>query len=572
MAEVMNPWFDISVAEMKVKVLILFSAFLISLGVQAQTTEFETATEAVKNMKVGYNLSNTLDAFTTEEWFNPTGWQDYETVWGNPITKPSQMKMMRKAGFNAIRIPVTWFPHMDATGKVDEAWMKRVHEVVDYVIDQGMYCILNSHHDTSHKDAWLWADKSYYEVQKRYKYLWTQIAQEFKDYDEHLLFAGWNEILERQELFGGEPDKDRYNVLNQINQDFVDAVRMVGGNNRSRNLIVAPYYNWCGWGEDTADFIIEALQALTVPNDELPGHILFEVHTYFDTSSNKISEVLDGTIESINTYLVSKGVPVVIGEWGPSNDYDNPAQSDAFARQFEEKTHSNHIVTFAWNGPLCYGEYRVLPAFEQPSYIRAMMKGYYGEEYEPQMLLKSDYDEAGQRKPFVHTVNYDGIWAELNLFSDDVPLKLKNYKALRVEFAEPVNTEAFVIKVYGDGETVQEVQGLSSGLTTAINFSDLPITKEVNRITLQHTQEGKAEAKVISAWLIRHDGTEEYSDLSPFLGCEITDVTKLASTAINPAISSPRQANAAIFNLAGQRLSSPQRGINIIGGRKVVVK
>ena len=201
-----------------------------------------------------------------------------------------------------------------------------------------------------------------------------------------------------------------------------------------------------------------------------------------------------------------------------------------------------------------------------------MMKGYYGEEYEPQMLLKSDYDEAGQRKPFVHTVNYDGIWAELNLFSDDVPLKLKNYKALRVEFAEPVNTEAFVIKVYGDGETVQEVQGLSSGLTTAINFSDLPITKEVNRITLQHTQEGKAEAKVISAWLIRHDGTEEYSDLSPFWGCEITDVTKLASTAINPAISSPRQANAAIFNLAGQRLSSPQRGINIIGGRKVVVK
>lgn len=93
-------------------------AMLMSVGIQAQTAEFETATEAVKNMKVGWNLGNTLDAFTTEEWFNPAGWQDYETVWGNPITKPELMRMFRKAGFNAVRVPVTWFPHMDANGKI----------------------------------------------------------------------------------------------------------------------------------------------------------------------------------------------------------------------------------------------------------------------------------------------------------------------------------------------------------------------------------------------------------------------------------------------------------------------
>ena len=58
------------------------------------------------------------------------------------------MLMMKNAGFGAVRVPVTWGIHMDASGKVFDAWMDRVHEVVGYVLDAGMYCILNVHHDT----------------------------------------------------------------------------------------------------------------------------------------------------------------------------------------------------------------------------------------------------------------------------------------------------------------------------------------------------------------------------------------------------------------------------------------
>ena len=567
------PRMFISNQNMKRTIISIIYMLLMTLDICAQGAEFETAAEAVENMKVGWNLGNTLDAFTTEEWFHPTGWQDYETIWGNPITKPSLMRMMRKAGFNAIRIPVTWFPHMDTTGKIDEVWMKRVHEVVDYVIDQGMYCILNSHHDTSHKDAWLWADKSYYEVQERYKYMWTQIAQEFQYYDEHLLFAGWNEILERQEIFGGDSDKERYNVLNQINQDFVDAVRAVGGKNKSRNLIVAPYYNWCGWGKGTPDYIIKALQALTVPNDEFPGHILFEVHTYFNTSDDKISEVLDGIIEAINTYLVTKGVPVVIGEWGPSNEYDNPTRTDAFARHFMQETHSNRIATFAWNGPLCNGEYRNLPAFEEPSYICGIMKGYYGEEYEPQMLLKNDYDEKGQRIQFVYTIGYDGIGTELNVFEDDVPLKFKNYKGIRIEFAEPVSPDEFHFRFYGDGSD-EDLRPVNNGQSTTIDFESLKFNQTINRITLQHTQEGKAEAKLICAWLIRHDGTEEYSDLSPFWGCEIKKIEDYVkpsalsySYSVNEVIGDKIMRSTTGEESLGTELYVPYRRYNVLNGR-----
>lgn len=56
--------------------------------------------------------------------------------------------MIREAGFGAIRVPVTWYNHMDIDGKVNAAWMARVKEVVGYVLSQGMYCIINVHHDT----------------------------------------------------------------------------------------------------------------------------------------------------------------------------------------------------------------------------------------------------------------------------------------------------------------------------------------------------------------------------------------------------------------------------------------
>ena len=146
---------NITPKKMRAKLLSIICLLLITLGIKAQNAEFETASEAVKNMKVGWNLVNTLDSYANPEkdtWFQPEGWWSWEKVWGNPVTKPELMKMIRKAGFNTMRIPVTWFPHTDTQGNIDSEWMKRVHEVVDYVIDQGMYCILNTHHETG-----LWA-------------------------------------------------------------------------------------------------------------------------------------------------------------------------------------------------------------------------------------------------------------------------------------------------------------------------------------------------------------------------------------------------------------------------------
>lgn len=178
--------------------------------------------------------------------------------------------MLKEAGFNAIRVPVTWYPHMGLKTnpnslvwdkkanplgtRVDADWMQRVREIVDYVASQGMYCILNVHHDTGAFDvAWVIADReSYSENKARYESLWTQIAEEFRDYDHLLLFESYNEILDPYGSWGypssrceGGYDRDvaasAYEAVNSYAQSFVNAVRATGGNNRTRNLIINNY-------------------------------------------------------------------------------------------------------------------------------------------------------------------------------------------------------------------------------------------------------------------------------------------------------------------------------------------
>ena len=112
------------------KALLFVCSLLISLSTNA--ADFESAKDAVKNMGIGWNLGNTLDANDATKTWKTT--EEHETCWGQPVTTPELLKMMKEAGFGAIRVPVTWYQEMDANGKVNDAWMKRVKEVVDYVI------------------------------------------------------------------------------------------------------------------------------------------------------------------------------------------------------------------------------------------------------------------------------------------------------------------------------------------------------------------------------------------------------------------------------------------------------
>lgn len=403
------------------KTLIILTLSLIGFtAAKAQTSDFETAKEAVKNMAVGWNLGNTLDSNSgdtlnmwIEHWTNRTP-ADYEKAWGQPQATAALMKMFKNAGFNVIRVPVTWYPHLeakfsfssnnnsywypskDALGtKINKAWMQRVKQVVDYVIDAGMYCILNIHHDTGAANtAWLVADEDVYAQQhERFEAIWEQIAEEFRDYDEHLLFEGYNEMLDVKDSwcfasfaasgnYNSAIARSAYNAINSYAQTFVNTVRATGGNNARRNLIVNTYGSCDGSGNWNSH-LQDPLKEMKLPDDNVSNHLIYEVHCYPDiTNLATAKSTFDTTVSNLKKNLASKGAPIIFGEWGTSTDnaYSNYRSNMVnFYRYFVEQAKKNDMGTIHWMG-LSDGEHRSKPEFNQQDLVDAIVKGYYGDE------------------------------------------------------------------------------------------------------------------------------------------------------------------------------------------------
>lgn len=267
--------------------------------------------EIVENMKIGWNLGNTLDSHNYKDYSN-----DGETAWGNPKTTKKMIDAVKAAGFNTVRIPVTWADHLNGD-TIDEAWLSRVKEVVDYAIDNDMYVIINVHHDV---DSWLIVSKAQEStVKAKYVKIWEQIANKFKDYDEKLIFEGLNEprIIGSANEWTCGTDEER-EVINNLLAAFVDTVRKSGGNNKTRTLLVTG---------NAASVDETAIKAIKIPDDD---HIAVSLHAYspynFALNDNGTSSFtdadkaeLDKMFSLINSTFVSKGIPVIMTECGSVN-------------------------------------------------------------------------------------------------------------------------------------------------------------------------------------------------------------------------------------------------------------
>ena len=542
-----------------------------------EISAFESANDAVKHMKVGWNLGNTLDAHNGQRVTDP---KVSEIMWGQPVTTPELMQMMKEVGFGAIRVPVTWYPHMDGNNKVDAAWMKRVHEIVDYVISTGMYCILNVHHDTGadsdNTKSWLKADETVYNQQKaRYEYLWQQIAEEFKDYGERLLFESYNEMLDTYNSwcfasfaapgqYNASVATSAYNAINSYAQSFVNTVRATGGNNAKRNLIVNTY-GACNGSGTWNSHLQDPLKQMKLPTDITEGHIIFQVHAYPNVVdlSSAMKEV-DQIFRDLNTYLVQKGAPVVIGEWGTSsgNDYiERRSNVLSFAKYFVEQAKAYNYAPFFWMG-LSDGTARSFPAFNQADLVMTILQAYYGSNYNPRLLTEDDFEITS------YLVNYNQQWSELNLSSNDI--SLSTYKAIRLELGETPNSGYYNIKVYGEKDGKEQSSAVSSQ-TTTLQFNRNTLGTKSRRITLQYMKTGNSTLNVKKAYLIRNDGTEIESRLSPFWGCTMEPQSSKKPSGIETTTTNTKK-DGAIYNLSGQRVTNPVRGIYIKDGKKYYVR
>ncbi len=507
---------------------------------------FEAATTAVKKMGVGWNLGNTLDANDASKKWTTTA--EHETCWGQPVTKRELIKMMKEAGFGAIRVPVTWYQEIDSEGKIKDAWMNRVKEVVDYVIGEGMYCILNLHHDTGADGgsfkSWIKADENNYAQNKsKFEYIWKQIAETFKDYDEHLLFEAYNEMLDAKNCwnyptsvgtFDADYAKKSLEALNNYAQSFVTAVRRTGGNNSIRNLIVNTYAASAG-GNWTANANLPVEQ-FKLPSDKASNHLIVEVHGYPNISNGFIKEFtyIDWLFNNIKDKLITRlKVPVIIGEWGTSNvdsgagktDYD-VRKSDffSFVDYWVKKAKELDIATFYWMG-LSDGAYRSIPAFNQPDLAERIVKAYHGDSYSGKYPVAS----------FEYVVNYNDDWSEMFLYGDwnDSKFKVSDFKSITVEM-DKVYGDKLQIKIYGDkipdtenSYKEQYVPLSATSATTTATFDAGTLGSTFQRITLQ-TNAGAQTARLKSVKLTKTDGSEVDGTVTAAWGCVVTGETSVS--------------------------------------------
>lgn len=331
-----------------------------------------TTMEIVEDMGVGINLGNTFDS--TGDWFHDVPGQ--ETAWGSPIITKKIIQGYADAGFGVMRLPVSWTVLMDKDGSINADFIDRVEEVAGWILDSGMYCILNSHHDG-------WSEKFYDDeaaAMELYEKMWKQICERFKDYGEKLMFESMNEVGfdKLWNRYGGTQGKaEAFDMFNKINQKFVDIVRASGGNNGERHLLIAAYWT---------DINLACDEMFKMPDDP-EGRCAVSVHYYTPATFCILSEDADwgkartdwgseADYNELNTqfdmmkeHYIDKGIPVIVGEFGCATSNKSREVAELWLNSVTEAGLSGKLCPVLWDTP--GGEYdREKAEFKYPDFMK----------------------------------------------------------------------------------------------------------------------------------------------------------------------------------------------------------
>lgn len=397
-------------------------------GSSSGTTETSSSSvEFVKKLGLGWNLGNTLDATADAGKSNQDN--NTETSWEMPATTQEMIKSVHAAGFNTIRIPVSWHNHIESvsgsTYKIDSKWMARVKEIVDWAIAEQMYVIINIHHDNM-KESSIKNDTTYgyalsktLSVQEKSKEwlssIWTQIATEFSSYGESLIF----EVLNEPRDIGGEvggnewwtTDSSLVSFITDYEKTCIKAIRSVKGN--ENRYIMVPGY--AASGSDSS-----LLTLYKMPEDSAKNKLILSAHAYspfyfamsntddttFDSPDD--AEELTKLFDYLKTNYIDKGIGVVMGE-ASASDKNNLSEREKWAKDYFTKATKIGIPVVLWDNMMtvanggkidsgeCHGYFnRKSLKWYFPSLIKTMGTCVYGSDFEKTAKIEADELEEGE--------------------------------------------------------------------------------------------------------------------------------------------------------------------------------
>ncbi|MCX7657273.1 MAG: glycoside hydrolase family 5 protein [Oscillospiraceae bacterium] len=349
------------------------------ISLQKKTLPENEAIAFVQDMKAGWNLGNTFDAIS-DGGYNEATEMKIESSWCGIATTKEMIDEIKKAGFNTVRIPVSWHNHLiDGNFTISQKWLDRIKEVVDYAISNDMYAIINIHHDIN--KAYYYPSSEYLENSKKYiSAIWTQLCQKFGDYDNHLIFESINEPRLAGTNYEWWFDKnsaqciDAANCINELNQLFVDTVRASGGNNASRYLMCPGY---------SASASSALMDEFKLPKDSVQNRLIVSVHAYtpysfalqdmnqsgsksdFKASNSSDTGEITSFMDSLYQKFISNGIPVVIGEFGARDKNSNTQARIDFTAYYVAYARANGITCCWWDNNAFSGSGENFGIFER---------------------------------------------------------------------------------------------------------------------------------------------------------------------------------------------------------------
>ncbi|MGN0620507.1 MAG: cellulase family glycosylhydrolase [Porcipelethomonas sp.] len=336
-------------------------------NVEAVSLSGQSARDITSQMKIGWNLGNSLDATGSSGLAVTAPPEKFVTSWGNPAPTKELIQTVHNGGFNTIRIPTTWYQHLIYNAETDmyeieDSWMNYVKQTVDYAYSLDMFVILNVHHE-DWVNVPVFTDDTLAVAQHKLADIWTQVSEEFADYDQHLIFEGMNEPRQTGNSSvsewgnGSEDNGYSWNYINTLNETFINTVRSQGSAANNERLLMIPGY--------VATSDTTALNNVTIPGNS--GNVALSVHAYapyfftMDTSSYANHQFpgksgwgedydyhLRNLFNSLKSVSDSKGLPIIIGEFSAS-DFENTSSRVEWAKAYLTYAKNAGIPCVLWD-------------------------------------------------------------------------------------------------------------------------------------------------------------------------------------------------------------------------------
>ena len=368
-----------------------------------------TASQIANNITYGWNFYNTLEAPGSEQG-----------AWGPPPITQQQFDLLKANGVNAVRIPIRYDGTIAngghiinvATAQIDPVWLARIHQIVQYAINDGIYVTINIHYDPGNNNGNNGNNPSTQPTgavqdtaNAKHKAFWEQIATAMRDFDEHLMFASLNETV--------GTDVPSMVAVMRYHQTFINAVRSTGGKNVYRTLVIQS-------PSASIDILNQYLNPANVyktpvlPTDPTPHRMMLEFHYYNPSqycilggndntatpqdaswgkelyfwgnrktysvngtytsyhttnplfldrncSANSEEDYADSIFKTVKTRYADKGIPLFMGEYAPNDHFarltgyqadslKSRASETHFTAYIAQQAKANGVIPYLWAG------------------------------------------------------------------------------------------------------------------------------------------------------------------------------------------------------------------------------